>query len=323
MKISVIIPIYNAQKYIERCVRSLMEQTMKEDIEFIFVNDCTPDNSMEILNNVINEYSHRNKQIKIINNKTNLGPSDTRKKGFLTACGEYIACCDADDHVEPEMYETMYNATRNGEVDITVCNYRVEEKEKSRDCLLTPSSTPREALAMLHECSHFPYAMWNQLIRKKYILEQIEYITPTKIREDTYLLMRIYYHATSIAFVPGTYYHYHQDNETSLIHSYDDSREAWLLQKKNMDDITEMLYQAEDGYEKYSFAMNNFKYARKQDYRNAFDTLKEFYNEYRETHSDYVTCDGKKHPSALTGLKLKIIYDTNYFIFSLYNKYNR
>lgn len=323
MKVSVIVPIYKAKKYIERCVRSLMEQTMEEGIEFIFINDCTPDNSMEILNNITNEYSNRSEQVKIINNEINLGPSETRKKGFLAASGEYIACCDADDCVEPEMYETMYKATKDEEFDIIVCNYRVEENEKSRNCYINPSSTPQEALAMLHECSYFPYAMWNQLIRKKYILEQIKHVTPVNIREDTFLLMRIYYHAKSISYIKGTYYHYHQDNETSLIHSYDDSYKAWLLQKRNMDDITEMLYSVDDGCKKYSYAMNNFKYARKQDYRNAFNSLKEFYNEYRETHSDYVICDGQKHSSALTKFKLKMIYDTNYFIFSLYNKYRR
>ena len=320
MKISVVIPIYKAEKYIERCARSLMEQTMKEDIEFIFVNDCTPDKSMTILNSVIEEYPQRKEQVKIINNSKNLGPSDTRKIAFNLAQGEYIACCDADDSVSHEMYEKMYFATNNGNKDIVVCNYRVEEGEKSRNCCFIQSATPQEALAMLHERSYFPYAMWNQLIKKQYIVEQIGYITPTSIREDTYLLMRIYYHAKSIAFVNGTYYHYYQDNNDSLVHKYDDSYEAWLLQKKNMDDITQMLYQKDDGYKRYSFAMNNFKYERKKDYLNAFKSLKEYYNEYRETHRDYVVCDGKRHASALARLKLKIVYDTNYFIFKLYNK---
>lgn len=319
IKISVIIPIYNAERYIERCVRSLMEQTMKKNIEFIFVNDCTPDKSITLLKNIIKEYPNRTEQITIIENTKNMGPSDSRKIAINTAKGEYIACCDSDDWIEPEMYETMYQATNQGNIDIVVCNYRVEEGNQSRNCIFIPSSTPQDALAMLHECSYFPYAMWNQLIRRKYILEQIEYIIPTRIREDTYLMMRVYYHAKNISFVPGVYYHYFYENSTSLVHNYDDSYQAWLVQKRNMDNITEMLYQTAEGYKEYHYAMNNFKYARKIDYKNAFSNLKQFYNEYRETHGDFVLCDSKKYHSSLVYLKLKLIYDTNYFIFNLYH----
>lgn len=68
VKVSVIVPIYKAEQFIERCVRSLMEQSMKDDIEFVFVNDCTPDQSMQILERVINDYPERNNQIVIWNN---------------------------------------------------------------------------------------------------------------------------------------------------------------------------------------------------------------------------------------------------------------
>ena len=81
VKISVIVPIYKAELFIERCVRSLMEQTMKNDIEFVFVNDCTPDNSMQILERVINDYPERSSQIFIWNIPENLGVTNSRIKG--------------------------------------------------------------------------------------------------------------------------------------------------------------------------------------------------------------------------------------------------
>lgn len=80
VKVSVIVPIYKAEQFIERCVRSLMEQSMKDDIEFVFVNDCTPDQSMQILERVINDYPERNNQIVIWNNPENLGVTRSRKK---------------------------------------------------------------------------------------------------------------------------------------------------------------------------------------------------------------------------------------------------
>lgn len=79
IKLSIITPIYKVEQYIERCVRSLMEQTMKDNIEFIFINDCTPDNSIQILKQVIKDYPNRKKQIRIVKNDSNLGISEVRK----------------------------------------------------------------------------------------------------------------------------------------------------------------------------------------------------------------------------------------------------
>ena len=324
MKISVITPIYNASKYIERCVRSLMEQTITDGIEFVFVNDCTPDDSMEVLARVLTEYPMRKGQVHIINNERNLGPSDSRKIAFRAAKGKYIACCDADDWTEREMYMKMYEASCNGEKDIVVCNYRTEEGEKSRNGVFTPSPSPQEALSMMHDRRRFPYAMWNQLIKRTLILEEIEHIIPTRIREDTYLLMRIYYHARDISFVSGIYYHYFYEDESSLVHSFDDSYEAWLIQKENMERISLLLYSDEHGYEKYHRGMNIFKFARKLDYRNAFNSLHKFYKEYRETHADFIAYDSRNYSyPKMAWLKMKFVYDTNFAIFWLYNKLMR
>lgn len=106
VRISVIVPIYNVKLYIERCVRSLMEQTL-ENIEFIFVNDCTPDDSMDILHYVLEEYPKRREQIKIIEHETNRGISAVRNTGLKNATGQYIIYCDSDDWVEKNMYEKL------------------------------------------------------------------------------------------------------------------------------------------------------------------------------------------------------------------------
>ena len=102
-KVSVIIPVYNVEKYIERCARSLLEQSLK-DIEYIFVDDCSPDNSITMLENILKEYPERQPLVKILFHEPNRGLAYTRQEGVDAAKGEYIIHCDSDDWVEPEMY---------------------------------------------------------------------------------------------------------------------------------------------------------------------------------------------------------------------------
>ena len=99
-KVSVVIPVYGVEKYIERCARSLFEQTL-DDIEYIFVNDCTKDRSIDILNEVINDYPARKQQIRIVHHKENKGLPFARQSGWQVATGEYVANCDSDDWVDP------------------------------------------------------------------------------------------------------------------------------------------------------------------------------------------------------------------------------
>ena len=97
IKVSVIVPIYEVERYIERCARSLFEQTMLSGIEFIFVDDCTPDYSIEILHNTLKEYPEREAQVTILTHSANKGLAAARKTGVRAARGEYISHCDSDD----------------------------------------------------------------------------------------------------------------------------------------------------------------------------------------------------------------------------------
>ena len=123
-KVSVIIPVYGVKKYIERCARSLFEQTL-DDIEYIFVDDSTPDNSISILRKVLSEYPNREKQVKILHHEKNKGLAQARQTGLKIASGEYIAHCDSDDWVDVHMYEEMYNKAIEEDADVVVCDYVV------------------------------------------------------------------------------------------------------------------------------------------------------------------------------------------------------
>ena len=104
-KISILVPVYNVEHYIERCIRSIQEQTFK-DFECIVVNDCTPDKSMEIVSSLV----QNDNQFRIIHHGVNKGLGESRNTGIRDAEGEYITFIDSDDHVEPEYLEQLYDA---------------------------------------------------------------------------------------------------------------------------------------------------------------------------------------------------------------------
>ena len=120
--VSVVVPVFGVEKYIERCARSLFEQTLPE-MEFIFVDDCTKDRSIEILERVLEEYPHRHGQIHIVHHENNKGLPQARKTGIQLAKGQYIAHCDSDDWVDRDMYRSMYNVARCKNADIVFCDF--------------------------------------------------------------------------------------------------------------------------------------------------------------------------------------------------------
>lgn len=117
MKLSVIIPVYNASDYLRKCLDSVINQTLK-DIEIICVNDASTDNSLEILN----EYADKDKRIKIISYKENKGQGYARNLAIQNATGEYIGFIDSDDTIESDYYEYLYNKATSNKADIVSAN---------------------------------------------------------------------------------------------------------------------------------------------------------------------------------------------------------
>ena len=126
-KVSVIIPVYGVEKYIGKCLDSLVNQTLK-DIEIIVVNDGTKDNSQKI----IDKYAKKYKNIKALI-KENGGQGSARNYGLEHAVGEYIGYVDGDDYVEYDMYEKLYNKAKENDLDVVICgNYNVSEDYKNK-----------------------------------------------------------------------------------------------------------------------------------------------------------------------------------------------
>ena len=128
-KVTVIVPAYNAEKYIGQCATSLLSQTL-DDIELIFINDGSTDRTPQIIEKLIQ--GHKNAHLF---NQENKGLYKTREIGLAKATGEYVGWCDADDFVEPQMYERLYQAAKNHDSEMAYCDYswfpeKIKTKEK-------------------------------------------------------------------------------------------------------------------------------------------------------------------------------------------------
>lgn len=137
IKVSFAVPVYNVSDYIEDCVRSLYEQTL-DSIEIVFVDDCTPDDSMDIALRVLEEYPHRKSQVKVIRHQQNQGIAVTKREALLGASGEYVIIVDSDDYVDRRMAELMYGKAIETGAEMVVCDYYWEKGGRQYRRTLVP-----------------------------------------------------------------------------------------------------------------------------------------------------------------------------------------
>ena len=215
-KVSVIIPVYGVEKYIERCARSLFEQTL-DDIEYLFIDDCTPDKSVEILKRVLEEYPHRKSQVVIHRMEQNSGQAKVREWGMRNATGEYVIHCDSDDWVDVDMYEKMYKKSVSADYDIVVCDYyesdgisHVRKNEYISDKVEETMSS------ILLKKTHS--VLWNKLVKKSIYNNEIIYPIANNA-EDYALLVQLAYHSKSFGYVnePLYFYFYNTSSLTKVM----------------------------------------------------------------------------------------------------------
>ncbi|MBO5760958.1 MAG: glycosyltransferase family 2 protein [Lentisphaeria bacterium] len=206
-KVSVCIPVYGVEKYIERCARSLFEQTMQEGIEFIFVNDCTKDKSIEILEQVLAEYPQRRNQTKIIHHKVNRGLLAARETGLAHANGDYIIHCDSDDWVDLNMYEIMYNKAVSTDADMVYCDYYADAI-KSKKIIKQETCTTSSSF-MFRMCSNLAYAsLWTKLYKRN-ICRSITLLDKNVCMNEDFI--RNFYHlckSNNLCHISVPFYHY-------------------------------------------------------------------------------------------------------------------
>lgn len=224
IKVSVIVPIYNVRNFILRCAESLMQQTL-EDVEYIFVNDATPDDSMEILKCVLQRSSKMNDNIRILEHEVNCGLPAARNTGLSVASGEYIFHCDGDDYVEPNMLKDMYLMAKSENADIVWSDWFLSFEKRER-YMKQPSLDSSENTLIALLSGSMKYNVWNKLIRKRlYDDNGILFPEGYSMGEDM-TIIKLMACAKNVAYVPHAYYHYVRTNSGAMTASWSEKHLA-------------------------------------------------------------------------------------------------
>lgn len=232
-KVSVIIPIYEVEKYIERCARSLFEQTL-DDIEYLFIDDCTPDKSIEVLNRVLEEYPQRKNQVIIHRMEKNSGQASVRKWGMLNATGDYIIHCDSDDWVDVTMYEKMYNKAIKEKCDIVICDYYRSNTINKTEIKVLEMSMDYDNCFRALLCHKLKPAVWNKLVRRD-LYDKISVYPTCNMGEDLVLMVQIFNDCEKISYLNQPLYYYYSNTESITgLQSYDNVSKRVMQLKENV-----------------------------------------------------------------------------------------
>lgn len=213
-KVSVIIPIYNVEPYIERCACSLLAQTL-DDVQYIFVDDASPDNSLEVLRTVIDRYPEKKTNCTIINHERNKGLPAARNTGLSHAVGEYIYHCDSDDYLETNALETLYHTAKQQGADIVWCDI-YEEYSNTSVYLKQPDCKDADDALKRMLTSGMRFNVWNKLCKRTlYTDHEITFLEGNSMGEDM-SMMKLFVHANKVAHTPTALYHYIKCNPGAL-----------------------------------------------------------------------------------------------------------
>lgn len=208
IKISVIIPVYNVEKHLEKCLQSVINQTL-QDIEILCVNDGSTDKSGEILE----KYSLLDKRIKIFHSN-GLGPSKARNIAIKEAQGEYIGFVDSDDWIDIDFYEKLYSAAKNCFSDIACCNILCHRKNEDKYIIdykktyYAYEKNEKIALAYLPISNY----IWNKIYNREKILKYKRFFVEDRYFEDIEWLTKTIYFLEGIIAIPNCKYHYNKCN---------------------------------------------------------------------------------------------------------------
>lgn len=224
--VSICVPIYGVEKYIERCATSLFEQTYS-NLEYIFVDDCSPDNSIELLQRMVENYESRKSQIRILHHKINRGLAAARNTAVDAATGMFVTHIDSDDWIETDFVEKLVERQLQTGADIVSGKILAH----NQDCIIEyPEMEYRNKDEMMNQIVHLTldHTLCKRLIRVSLYKDNgICAVDGCNIGEDHYTLPRLLYFANSYSKTDEAIYHYNCENDSSYSHSSEGNSFSW------------------------------------------------------------------------------------------------
>ena len=310
-KVSIIVPFYNVEKYIEKCLQTLVNQTL-EDIEIILVNDGSKDNTIDIVKKYQKEYPQKI----IYLEKENGGLSDARNYAIPYAKGEYIAFLDSDDYVETTMYQEMYEIAQKENSDMVECNFIWEYPNKSRIDIGTTYNGKHEMLEKVRVVA------WNKLIKRE-ILEKSKVQFPKGCRyEDVEFTYKLIPYLEKVSFCKTPMVHYIQ--RTGSITNIQNKRNAEIFDVmqhvidyyKEKGLYEEYYQELEYVYVRYAFCSSFLRIVKIKDSKIRKELLEMTWNKVYTNFPDWKKNEILNKNKSKKNLYLKSINKTTYKIYA-------
>lgn len=253
IKLSIIIPCYGVETYLDRCMKSIVNQTIK-DIEIILVDDGSPDRVPEICD----RWATKDPRIKVIHKK-NGGLGFARNSGLEVATGEYVAFVDSDDYVDKKMYETLWHEAKCSDADVILCGFKTEQRngiwvnsnEVSEKTEWNGDDVKEFLLDMLSCAPHvaeerkYQMSVWHGIYRRSVIeSERLQFHSEREVvSEDILFHVDFLLHATKVVYLPKHFYYYSLNN-TSLTatfkpQKYDGLKKLYQLLNCKLEGVTD------------------------------------------------------------------------------------
>lgn len=258
--ISVIITIYNREQYIEDCARSLFSQTL-DNIEFIFVDDASTDNSIEVLKLILNEYPSRSKSTKIICLDNNGGVANARNVGLDNVTGEYVIHADSDDWVDLNMYELLYNKAKETNADILGCNLCHEYPNRKSIHIQKYGKTKDDNIRNLILGDIHP-SLCTSLTKFKLIKSHdITFLNGLNMGEDLFFNLQLYLYAEKIDSIDIAPYHYRHTTASSSFHHTRETINSGIAIGRKIEELMKVMGRYDDfkddiDYRKFSLKLS-------------------------------------------------------------------
>lgn len=284
--VSLLIPVYRVESYIERCSRSLFEQTYS-DLEYIFVDDCSPDNGVGILESVLNDYPSRKPAVKIIHHKSNKGLASARNTLLDNANGEFVCFVDSDDWLELHAIECLVKQQIDTGSDIVSGNaYMYTENGIQK--LYEPTYHDKEEMVLQQFKYTWDHVLWKRLIRRSLYTDfHIKCLVGCDMAEDRYQMALLSYCAQSFSQVDSFIYNYDRRNDNSIMSQYNSIERAyeylgnWMGIYRFFSDKEE-IYHVESAKQAIFYAIGYMKQAlklgSKRDFYHAVESINQIDN---------------------------------------------